>query len=149
MGKPSARPPRENDLEPEIRDARARGLRRRREEAYAVAASYDGELNRIEVDLSNGFHFSLPPSLLPQLDEASSGQLRSIEIDPSGYGLRWPELDADYDLAGLVQVALGAKRWLSVRELGRLGGQSRSSAKRSASATNGLKGGRPRKKPRR
>ena len=136
----------EQELEPQMLEARARGLRRRANQPFALRAAYETGYQRIEVELSNGFWFAFPPSLFDDLARGTPEQLSELEIDPSGYVLHWPQLNADYDIGGLVQVALGAKKWLSVRELGRLGGKSTSEAKRAAAVANGLKGGRPPKK---
>jgi hypothetical protein len=133
----------DQDLERDMLAARTRGLLRRRAEPFAVRAQYDTEYQRIEVELSNGFWFAFPPSLFADLGKGDPEQLSDIEIDPSGYALHWAKLDSDYDIGGIVQVGLGAKKWLSVTELGRLGGKATSEAKRAAAIANGLKGGRP------
>ena len=134
------------ELDRQIARARARGLRIRATYPFAVGASYDAERQRIAIELSNGFAFAFPPSLFEHLGRGTPEQLSNLIIDPSGYGVHWPELDADYDIGGIVQIALGAKKWINVTELGRLGGRSKSAAKRAAAAANGLKGGRPPKR---
>jgi hypothetical protein len=136
----------DEELARQMREARARGLTRRATEPFALRAAYDAERHRVEAELSNGFCFSFPPTLFPELARGTSEQLADLHVDPSGYVLHWARLDADYDIAGLVQVALGARKWMSVAELGRLGGSSTSEAKKAAAAANGRKGGRPRGK---
>ena len=138
----------DGELEQQLLNARTRALQRRIDEPYAVKGSYNSEYQRVEVELSNGFSFAFPPSLFPELSHGSPEELAEVAIDSSGYVLHWSRLDADYDLGGLVQVALGAKRWMSIRDLGRLGGQSTSPAKRAAAVAKGVKGGRPRKERR-
>jgi hypothetical protein len=140
--------PRISDAELERQIARARALDRhiRATYPYAVCASYDAERQRIAIELSNGFSFAFPPSLFEHLAAGTPEQLSHLIIDPSGYGVHWPELDADFEVGGIVQIALGAEKWVSVTELGRMGGRSRSAAKRAAAAANGRKGGRPRKR---
>ena len=133
----------DDDLEQQMLEARERGFRRRGEEPFALRASYNAEYQRVQVELSNGFWFAFPPSLFEDLAAGTPEQLADVAIDPSGYALHWPQLDADYELAGVVQIALGAKKWFSVRELGRMGGLSTSKAKRAAAIANGQKGGRP------
>lgn len=135
----------DNELELQLLEARTRALQRRRDEPYAVEARYNPEYQRFEVELSNGFSFAFPPSLFPELSHGTPDELAEVAIDPSGYVLHWSGLDADYEIGGLVQVALGAKRWMSIAAVGRLGGQSTSAAKRAAAIANGAKGGRPRK----
>jgi hypothetical protein len=70
-------------------------------------------------------------------------QLAEVEVTPSGYGLHWESLDVDLGVPELVAGLFGTKAWMS--ELGRQGGQSKSSAKAQASRDNGRSGGRPRK----
>ena len=78
------------------------------------------------------------------LEDAKPLQLSSIEISPSGFGLNFPELDADLYVPGILEGLLGSKKWMASR-LGRIGGQSTSRAKKAASRINGRLGGRPRK----
>ena len=146
MAKSSTIHPPEATLEEDILRARTRALRRRAEEPFAVRATFDPEYQRVEVELNNGFSFAFPPGLFSDLGKASPDELSDIIIDPSGYALHWPRLDSDYDVAGIVQIALGAKKWIGISELGRLGGKVTSEAKRAAAIANGLKGGRPSKR---
>jgi hypothetical protein len=53
-------------------------------------------------------------------------------------------VDADLYVPAILEGFLGSKKWMASR-LGRIGGQSRSRAKKAASRTNGRLGGRPRK----
>jgi hypothetical protein len=55
--------------------------------------------------------------------------------------LHWPLLDADLYVPGLIEGALGLHRWM--RQIGKLGGSRRSSAKAKAFRENGKRGGRP------
>jgi hypothetical protein len=143
MAKPTALQIPDQELEQQMLEARGRGLRRRSTQPFTLHAAYNPELQRIEVELSNGFAFSFPPSLFAELAKGTPDQLAHVEVDQSGYVLHWSLLDADYDVSGMVQVALGAKEWISISEIGRLGGRSTSPAKRAAAILNGTKGGRP------
>ena len=80
------------------------------------------------------------------LEEAKPEQLAKIEISPSGFGIHFPDLDADLYLPGLLEGFLGSRRWMA-SQLGKTGGRSTSAAKTAASRTNGKRGGRPKKKP--
>ena len=110
----------------------------------AIAVSYDARLKRVVVDLANGTTFIFPPSLAQGLDEASAKDLKNVSITPSGEGLRWDNLDADFSITGLLMGIFGNNAWMS--ELGRHGGKAKTEAKIIASRANGQKGGRPSQK---
>ena len=110
----------------------------------AVAAHYDRKTRRIVVELSSKFVVAFSHRDVEGLEDAKPSQLSSIEISPSGFGLNFPELDADLYVPGILEGLLGSKKWMASR-LGRSGGQSTSRAKKAASRINGRLGGRPRK----
>jgi hypothetical protein len=110
----------------------------------AVAARYDRKNGRIVVDLSSRLSVSFSPRDAQGLERAKPSQLDEIEITPSGFGIHFPKLDADIYVPGLLEGFLGSKKWMAAR-LGRVGGQSTSRAKRTASRANGKLGGRPKK----
>jgi hypothetical protein len=110
----------------------------------AVAAHYDRASGRIVIHLSSNLDVSFSPHDAQGLENAKPSQLEEIEISPSGFGIHFPKLDADFYLPGLLEGFLGSKRWMASR-LGQIGGKSRSAAKRAASKANGRLGGRPRK----
>jgi hypothetical protein len=126
----------------QMRAATQRYARRRATGVVATAARYDAASGRIIVDLRNGVTFGFPPGLLPALRSADAETLAGVTVDPMGVGLRWDNLDADYDLAGILQATVGSA-W-ALRELAAVGGRVRSVAKARSSRANGAKGGRPR-----
>ena len=86
-------------------------------EPRAKSARYDRRNNRIVVELRNGASFIFPPELAQGLAGASPRDLAEVQITPSGAGLRWPSLDADFSLPNLLAGEFGTKRWMA--ELGR------------------------------
>lgn len=127
----------------QIAEAEARGRELLESEPRALAARYDARLGRVVVELSNGATFAFPPSLAQDLDGASAAQLAEVQISGAGFGLHWPELDADLSLPAMLSGRFGTKAWMS--ELARRAGSVKSEAKAAAARENGKKGGRPRR----
>ena len=111
---------------------------------HAISARYDRRIGRIVVRLSTGLEISFSPRDAQGLEAATWEQLREIEIDPPGFGLHFPALDADLYIPSLLEGFFGSKRWMAAR-LGELGGKTKSAAKAEASRANGRLGGRPKK----
>jgi hypothetical protein len=111
---------------------------------HAVSARYDRRIGRVVVRLSTGLEISFSPRDAQGLETATWEQLREIEIDPPGFGLHFPALDADLYIPALLEGFFGSKRWMAAR-LGELGGKTKSAAKAQASRANGRLGGRPKK----
>ncbi|CAN5849900.1 DUF2442 domain-containing protein [soil metagenome] len=111
----------------------------------AVAARYNRRTRRLEVEMRGGWMLAIPVVAMQGLAGATATQLAQVEIEGDGYALHWEELDADFTVPGIVAGRIGTKAWM--RELGRRAGSVRSEAKARAARANGLKGGRPRKKP--
>lgn len=124
--------------------ANRRGERVRAAVPKAVAAQYDRAGGRIVIHLSSRLDVSFSPWDAEGLENAKPSQLDEIEISPSGLGIHFPKLDADLYLPSLLEGFLGSTRWMASR-LGRVGGKSRSKAKRAAAKANGRMGGRPKK----
>jgi hypothetical protein len=110
----------------------------------AVNAQYNKNAKRIVVTLSTKVELMFNPADAQGLEDATPAQLSEIEISPSGFGLHWPQLDADLWVPGLLEGATGSRKWMAAR-LGAQGGKARSLAKRTAARANGALGGRPRK----
>jgi hypothetical protein len=128
-----------------IEVARAHEQRERAAGLRAVAAHYDAVHDRVIVELTNGFIFGFPANVVPGLEHATPKQRAALELSPSGAGIHWDELDADISVPGLLSDAIG--RRVSMAALGRIGGKAKTSAKATAARANGVKGGRPRKRP--
>ena len=126
----------------ELANQRAKDLER--SAPRVVAAHYDRKTGRVVIQLSSKLIVSFSPGDVEGLEDAKAAQLSEIEISPSGFGIHFPAVDADLYLPALLDGILGSTRWMASR-LGRIGGQSRSPAKKAASWANGTLGGRPAK----
>ncbi len=126
----------------ELANRRAKDLRTR--VPSAVSAHYDRKSGRIVIHLSSKLIVSFSPQDAQGLENAKASELEEIQISPSGFGIHFPELDADLYVPALLEGFLGSKTWMASR-LGQTGGRSRSRAKRAASRANGRLGGRPAK----
>jgi hypothetical protein len=109
--------------------------------ARAVDARYEPDERRVHVELTTGALFAFPVDFLEGLTNASHDALADVRITPSGHGLRWPQLDADFLLEPLLNGVTGTSAWM--QEIGRRGGGARSRRKATAARANGKKGGRP------
>jgi Protein of unknown function (DUF2442) len=124
--------------------ANQRARRKRDRIPWAISAHYDRNSRRIVVGLNTQMDVAFPTSIVQGLENAKPSQLEFIEISPSGFGLRFPKLDADLYLPALLEGFFGSRRWMAAR-LGALGGSAKSEAKAAASRKNGRRGGRPKK----
>lgn len=122
-------------------EATRRGEAERQSSPRPRSVWYDQNSGRIIVEFVNGSAFMVPARLLEGLQGASDEQISRVEL-LGETGLHWEGLDVDFTVSGLMQGIFGTAKFL---DAARRGGQSRSEAKATASRTNGLKGGRPRK----
>jgi hypothetical protein len=128
----------------QIKEARAAARARMKAGPRAVAARYDRRRSRVTVSLDSGVELAFPPDWAEGLAGASPAELSHVEISPTGLGLHWPRRDADLYLPALINGIFGSPRWMA-GGMGKLGGRSRSAAKKAAARANGRHGGRPRK----
>ena len=129
--------------EKELAAANARGRARLGTMPRAVEAGYDAARDRIVIRLSTGLEVAFAPQDAQGLAGASPGDLAAVEIDPPGYGLHFPKLDADLYLPALLEGFFGSKAWAAAR-LGQAGGRASTPSKQAAARANGRHGGRPR-----
>lgn len=114
------------------------------DELHVTAVEYKSGpgLDLLVLKLSDGHRHVIPREDLQGLQSATKEQIARIEILGNGTGLHWPALNLDHYVPSLLRHVYGTRHWMA--EIGRSGGSSKSTAKRKASRTNGLKGGRPR-----
>jgi len=103
----------------EYERAKRAAARADRIEPRARSARYDRRTNRIVVELRNGAIFMFPAELAQGLAGAAPKDLADVQVTPSGAGLRWPNLDADFSLPNLLAGEFGSKSWMA--KLGRNG----------------------------
>jgi hypothetical protein len=123
--------------------ANARAAQRLATTPTVVAVRYDPGTDRVIMRLSNSLEVSFPAHEVQGLETATPADLEQIEIDPPGFGLHFPTLDAELYVPALLQGVFGSERWMAAR-LGARGGKARTAAKVVASRKNGKLGGRPR-----
>ncbi len=125
----------------QIPKARLRGTQARAKGLRATSAKYDVNSGRVIMETSTGHLFGFPAAGVSALRNASPGDLKKVELTPSGSGLHWETLDVDLDVPALIVSMLGQQD--KIRELARSAGSVTSDRKAAAARANGAKGGRP------
>jgi hypothetical protein len=125
----------------QIDSAIARARQFEANDPRVIGVRYEAQEDLVSLSFADGLKVSIPRKQLQGLERANQSQLSKIEIAGNGTGLRWPLLDVDHYVLGLLQHRFGTKRWMN--EIGRRGGKVKSDAKTKAARRNGLKGGRP------
>ena len=87
----------------EFAAANRAGNERREERPFACSAAFDADRRRIVIALSTRAEFSFPADLAEGLRNASPEDLADIVISPSGFGISFPKLGADFDLPALME----------------------------------------------
>jgi hypothetical protein len=83
--------------------AAGRASRRRAPYPPATAVRYDGDLGYVVVSFGAGLDLAIVPRDVAALAKATAEELASIEISPSGLGLRFPKLEAELYLPPLLK----------------------------------------------
>ena len=112
-------------------------------EPRANKVFFDEKDSRIIIHFFNGTIFSFLTDSVEAIASLSSETLATVELTPSGKGLRWDFADIDLSIIGLMMGIFGSQQWM--REIAVKGGKSKSERKKAASRVNGKKGGRPKK----
>ncbi|MBW4460322.1 MAG: DUF2442 domain-containing protein [Nodosilinea sp. WJT8-NPBG4] len=82
-------------------------------EPRAGVAYYDAISHLIVIRLNSGAVFSFSPDIAQGLAGASAEDLAAVEITPSGAGLHWEKLDADFSVIGLLSGCFGTRTWMT------------------------------------
>lgn len=95
-----------------------------------------------------GASVSVPVRSLRAFEGASEEQLSVIHITATGNAVHWPCLDVQMSVIALLEIVTGLPfaKYDAVAT-GAQGGAAKTEAKAAAVRANGVKGGRPRKKP--
>jgi hypothetical protein len=103
----------------------------------ASEARYDRRRDAVILTMRSGATATIPRRLIPLVADAKPGAAAYLELSPMGTSLRFPTLDADFAVQGLIRSVFG------VNEANRIAGSTKSPARAAASRANGRKGGRP------
>ena len=122
---------------------RSAGTRTVPPEVQALSARYVPATRAVEIELPRGVLVTVPVRLLSELKGLSKDVLATVHVSPGGWGICWDTADVQYEVGGILAVAGWPTPSAAMRELGRVGGRTRSPARASASRANGAKGGRP------
>lgn len=110
-------------------------------EPRAIDVTFDD--GRFTIHFNNDVIFSFMAESVEAIAMLSSETLVTVELTPSGKGLRWDEPDIDLSIQGLLLGIFGSNLWM--KKIAAQGGHSTSEKKKAASRANGKKGGRPKK----
>lgn len=84
----------------------------------------------LQVELSDGRTVSVPVAWYPRLVHATARERAHWELIGGGVGIRWPDLDEDVSVEGLIagrssgESQRSLRRWLEARPSRRDGGDS-------------------------
>ena len=110
-------------------------------EPRAIEVTFDD--GRFIIHFNNGATFSFLAESVEAIATLPPITLATVELTPSGKGLRWDEPDIDLSIQGLLLGIFGSSVWM--KQIASKGGSSTSEKKKAASRVNGAKGGRPKK----
>ena len=71
-------------------------------EIEPIAIRAWAEKRMIYLELTDGRIVGFPADRFQILSQASENQLKKVQVEVSGYALRWEELDEDLTVAGVV-----------------------------------------------
>lgn len=89
-------------------------------DAIAIAVTDDA----LQIELSDGRSISVPLAWYPRLAHGTQAERNRWELIGGGQGIRWPDLDEDISVEGLIagrpsgESQRSFKRWLGARRGG-------------------------------
>ena len=126
----------DREIEAQIDAARARQPKIDAVEPRANKVIFDN--GSITLHFDNGATFSFLVETVEEIATLPSEILATVELTPSGKGLRWDEPDIDLSIQGLLLGIFGSKVWMS--EVAAKGGSSTSEKKKSSITSQWKKG---------
>ena len=79
----------------------------------AARVRFDVFRHRIVVTLTTGFELGFDPRNAQGLVHATLTELSNVRVDALGLAIRFPSLDADFYVPGLLAGRLGSERWMN------------------------------------
>lgn len=92
-----------------FRAARTRGQARAQDPSALVDAQYDRTSEAVILTYGSGASMTIPRRLIPGLEREPASTLETVVLSLAGDALRWPSLDADVHVLGLIERAFGSK----------------------------------------
>ena len=85
----------------------------------SISESSSVSADRIVINLKSGATYSFPPEIAQGLAGASPEDVAEVEVTPSGDGLHWEKLDADFSVPTLLAGVFGTAAWMAQIKLKR------------------------------
>ena len=98
-----------------LRAARKRGKTREQDLSALVDARYDRASEAVILTFGSGARMTIPRRVIPGLERESASALETVVLSPAWDALRWPLLDADVHVTGLIEGAFGSRLLALVR----------------------------------
>lgn len=95
--------------------ARTRGNARAQDLSDLVDARYDRTSEAVILTFGSGASMTIPRRVIPGLEREPASVLETVVLSPAGNALRWPLLDADVHVLGLVERAFGCLLFAAAR----------------------------------
>src|SRR5579862_8996585 len=87
--------------------AQARGEARAQDASAPVDVRYDRASDSVLLTFRGGGSMTIPRRLIPGLEHRAASALETMTLSAAGDALRWPALDVDVYVPGLVELAFG------------------------------------------